>query len=151
MMRSTIRPASIWLLAAIVTAVFTTIAWAQDQETPVYTFIGGGNRWPSGDLIFDGSGNLYGTTYAGEVFQLVPSGGTWTYNTLYNFSSGGEDNTWGLTFDKAGDLYGTTYDDGSAGYGIVFELVPSGNGTWSKKIIRAFNGVHGRGHPFLKE
>jgi len=124
-------------------AALTSPARAGDQENVLYTFTGDANRWPSGSLLFDASGNLYGTTYAGEVFQLVPAGGSWTYNTLYDFSTGGEDNTWGLTFDSAGDLYGTTWRDGSTDYGVVFELLPSKSGTWRKKVIRGFKGTAG--------
>lgn len=149
MTRPRMRQLLTWLTAGVViTAALASAAWAGDQENVVYTFTGDTNRWPSGDLLFDASGNLYGTTYAGQVFELVPSGGTWTYNALYDFGTGGEDNTWGVTFDKAGDLYGTTYNDGSSDYGIVFELLPTGNGTWKKKVIRAFNGATGGGHPY---
>jgi len=146
MMRLNLRQLITWLTAALVITALASPVWAADHENVLYTFTGGANRWPSGNLLFDASGNLYGTTYAGEVFELVPSGGTWTYNTLYDFSAGGEDNTWGLTFDKAGDLYGTTYRDGSADYGIVFELLPSGNGKWRKKIVHAFNGASNGGN-----
>ena len=47
---------------------------------------------PSGALIADGSGNLYGTTLShssgggGTFFELSPSGNTWTLQVLYNFS-----------------------------------------------------------------
>ncbi len=139
----------IWLTSAVVIAMASTsTAWAGAHEKVVYAFTGNANRWPTGDLRFDASGNLYGTTYAGEVFQLVPSDGTWTYNSLYDFSTGGEDNTWGPTFDKMGNLYGTTYNDGSAGYGIVFELLPSGNGMWRKRVVHAFKGINAAGHPY---
>ena len=45
-----------------------------------------------GGLIFDSAGNLYGTTSAGgsggggTVFELSPSGDTWTFKLLYSFS-----------------------------------------------------------------
>jgi len=55
--------------------------------------------FPSGGLIFDASGNLYGTTQeggahvcgaygpCGTVFELSPTaGGGWTENVLWNFN-----------------------------------------------------------------
>ena len=45
-----------------------------------------------GGLIFDSTGNLYGTTSdggsggGGTVFELSPSGDTWTFKLLYSFS-----------------------------------------------------------------
>jgi hypothetical protein len=48
---------------------------------------------PSGGLVLDSEGNLYGvTTYGGTVFELSPpavSGGDWTQTILYNFPYGG--------------------------------------------------------------
>jgi uncharacterized repeat protein (TIGR03803 family) len=55
---------------------------------------------PSGNLIFDSKGNIYGTTTwgglaspncssnCGVVFELSPSGGSWTYKTIYSFTGG---------------------------------------------------------------
>jgi uncharacterized repeat protein (TIGR03803 family) len=55
------------------------------RETVLYNFTGGSDGGnPSGPLVMDEAGNLYGTTLgygirnAGVVFELSPSGGTWT-------------------------------------------------------------------------
>jgi uncharacterized repeat protein (TIGR03803 family) len=95
---------------------------------------------PSGGLIFDAAGNLYGTTFAGglyldgTVFELSPAGGgAWTETVLYTFCSQNDcrDGSFpaaGLIFDAAGNLYGTTQGSGSMSnlyYGeTVFELRP---------------------------
>jgi uncharacterized repeat protein (TIGR03803 family) len=69
---------------------------------------------PYAGLIFDGTGNLYGTTYggAGAVFELTPqAGGGWTEKVLHRFNSNGTDGylpLGGLILDAAGNLYGTT-------------------------------------------
>jgi len=108
---------------------------------------------PAAALIFDSSGNLYGTTVAGgsdttgTAFQLVPSSdGTWTENVLHSFSHTSNDG-WqpeaGLALDKDGNLYGTTLYGGAyctdqGGCGSVFELSPGSNGTWTEKLLHSF-------------
>jgi uncharacterized repeat protein (TIGR03803 family) len=110
-------------------------------------------KGPYGGLIFDASGNLYGTTSAGgytgcdygsysgcgTVFQLTPSGSGWTTNTLYDFQSTSSGNTplANMIMDGAGNLYGTTLDGGQYGGGTAFELTNS-NGNWSFHVFYAF-------------
>jgi len=111
---------------------------------------------PSASLIFDGSGNLYGTTryggptsctYAcGTVFELSPGNGTWTETILHAFTGGsdGENPFAELIFDKTGNLYSTTNGGGTYGKGTVFELSPSNNG-WTKTVLYNFKGRDGNG------
>jgi hypothetical protein len=125
-------------------------AWT---ETVVYSFQGGEDgQYPTGDLVFDIAGNLYGATiygggygtcnapyylYCGTVFKLSPpvTGGKWKEKVLYAFKSGtdGASTNGGLVLDSAGNLYGTTfyggneageckYGVGGTGCGTVFEL-----------------------------
>jgi uncharacterized repeat protein (TIGR03803 family) len=83
------------------------------------------------DLMFDTSGNLYGTTHcdgdytAGTVWELVPSAGAWTYNQLYDFT-GNADGLYSFSnlVSSQGELYGTTKQGGKYGYGVVFEVIP---------------------------
>src|ERR1700730_5331027 len=71
---------------------------------------------PSGPLLLDSAGNLYGVTAfggafnSGAVFKLSPqTSGTWTESILFNF--GGATNSSGITpvgnllFDSLGNLY----------------------------------------------
>jgi uncharacterized repeat protein (TIGR03803 family) len=60
----------------------------------------------------------------------------------------------GVIFDAAGNLYGTTFLGGSQacnnnefGCGVVFEMSPQANGTWSYKIIYEFSGGADGLHP----
>ena len=110
------------------------------SETVLYRFTGGadGAVPEYGDLIFDSSGAIYGTTSAGAydygtVYKLTNSGGSWTESTLYAFTGGGDGfyPLGGVVFDQAGNLYGTT-DTG------VFELSPSGSG-WTEIVLHQFD------------
>jgi uncharacterized repeat protein (TIGR03803 family) len=104
-------------------------------------------------LIFDGAGNLYGTTQeggihgGGTVFELSPNGsGGWTETVLHSFG-GGTDGYLvfaGLIFDGAGNLYGTTFFGGIHGWGTVFELSPR-HGGWTETVLHSFddNGTEG--------
>jgi uncharacterized repeat protein (TIGR03803 family) len=127
-------------------------------EQVLYAFQGGNDgEYPSSGLIFDSSGNLYGTAayggggactdpggYAGcgTVFELSPNGnGGWTETVLYSFKGGGgEKPTSGVIFDQAGNLYGTTLAGGTDGEGTVFELSPNGNGGWTETVLYSFQG-----------
>src|SRR5579872_2339623 len=128
------------------------------NETVLYTFLGpevgdGGN--PISSVIFDGNGNLYGTTpiggaaSAGAVFELTPpanGSGQWSEIILYSFkgSPDGESPEAGLRFDQTGNLYGTTSSGGvgSCNCGTVFELSPSEvlSVTWNENILHSFAG-----------
>ena len=89
---------------------------------------------PYGGLIQGTNGNLYGTTWAGgtdnagTVFEITPAG---ELTTLYRFCSqpsctDGYGPAATLTQSTNGNLYGTTGLGGTAFYGTVFEMTPSG-------------------------
>jgi uncharacterized repeat protein (TIGR03803 family) len=98
-----------------------------------------------GEVAFDPSGNIYGTTAFGggageygDVYELRPSGGGWTGTELYAF--GDPDAQYpghNVVLDSAGNLYGTTDAGGYYDEGAVFQLVPSGSG-WSESILYNF-------------
>jgi|SRR5271166_6786906 len=117
-------------------------------ENIIYRFtrgLDGGAVWAG--LIFDHSGNLYGgTTWegaggGGTVFQMTPSGGNWTFTTLYGLAgTGTECGVRGnLVMDQAGNLYGTTLCDGAYNLGSVFKLTPSSGG-WTYSSLHDFTG-----------
>lgn len=121
------------------------------KETILYSFPGElGGVGPSGGLIFDSSGNLYGlatgSEATGEVYELSPpvtSGGMWTQTVLYSFlgSPDGEMPVGNLIFDQQGNLYGVTSSGGNGiGDGTVFELTPGSKGIWTEKVIFTFTG-----------
>ncbi len=129
-------------------------SWTQSV---VHTFNGGSGdgSFPNGGVVFDQSGNLYGTTFGGgsgglggmgTVFQLTPSGSGWEENILYNFqglTDGSQPNA-GVVFDGSGNLYGSTVFNGTGLGGTVFELTPSG-GNWT---FNTLYGLVGSAGPF---
>ena len=140
-------------------------AWT---DTPLYSFAGGSDgASPLANVIFDASGNLYGTTYTGAhgfgvVFELSPpsgGSGSWTEDVLYVFT-GHADGSFpfaGLTFDTNGNLYGTTATGGltsgptckkTVGCGVVFELSPGGGGSWTETPIYTFTAGTDGGYPY---
>jgi hypothetical protein len=107
-------------------------AWT---EALLRTFVPGSTEGygPSG-LVFDKSGNLYGTQsgggrYGGGVaFVMRPMpGGTWSYSVIYNFGKNQDASgpvAGSLVFDGAGNLYGATGFGGEDNVGAVYELTP---------------------------
>src|SRR5271165_7047006 len=73
-----------------------TTPLSQWLEKAIYPFGGGsdGANPYGADLIFDQSGNLYGTTTyggaygSGAIYELTPSGSGWTESLLYSFTGG---------------------------------------------------------------
>jgi uncharacterized repeat protein (TIGR03803 family) len=126
-------------------------------ETVLFNFTGAKTgSTPVSGLVFDGAGNLYGTTSGGggknggTVYKLSPnSDGKWTETLLHNFAGGqdGIDPLTSLIFDQAGNLYGTTFRGGSSncwdGCGTVFELSPTSGRAWTEKVIYRFCEVKG--------
>jgi uncharacterized repeat protein (TIGR03803 family) len=114
----------------------------------LYSFQGSADgSLPAAGVIFDQKGNLYGTLYNGgalghgAVFELSPAtGGGWTKKLLYSFSGAndGGQPVGALVLDKAGNLYGTTPLDGLYGQGVVYQLKPNSDGTWTETVLHAF-------------
>ena len=78
----------------------------------LFGFRAGDGANPFGGLIFDKSGNLYGTTTAGgsggagTVFELTPSNGSWVFAVLYAFTGNSYGPRAKLVMDESGNLYG---------------------------------------------
>lgn len=124
--------------------------------TTLYAFQGGDDGGtPYGGLIFDPSGNLYGTTgffggqgATGTIFELARSGGNWIFSLLYDFGPPCCGNpVASMVMDSAGNLYGTTFAGGAYAYGSVFRLSHSGS-SWAYTSLYDFTGGNDGANPF---
>ena len=142
------------------------------KESVLYAFQGVGSAGvkdgldPTGGLVFDAAGNIYGTTYeggtstacaslpgCGTVFELSPKGdGSWTETVLYSFQNGSDGaQPVGVTIDTSGNLYGTAIAGGNAGRGTVWELAPPQHkgGRWKEATLYAFQDFEIEANPGL--
>jgi hypothetical protein len=130
------------------------------KEQILHSFTGSDGALPHSGLVFDASGNLYGTTFeggntgcvfgsCGVVYELSPtSGGKWSETVLHRFKGGsdGEASYATLILDAGGNLYGTTNLGGDSRYclgdgcGVVFELTPTSSGRWKETVLHRFTG-----------
>jgi uncharacterized repeat protein (TIGR03803 family) len=127
-------------------------------ESVLYSFQTATDSNPN-DLVFDASGNLYGTTNGehysygcGLAYELIPQpDGSWQYKLLHHFdwndrvgySPGGS----AVVFDQAGSLYSATAHGALSGKGCtwldcgtVFKLTPDSNGKWREHVLYRFKG-----------
>jgi uncharacterized repeat protein (TIGR03803 family) len=91
---------------------------------------GAPNSHPLAGLVFDSSGNLYGTTSQGgrfgdgTVFELAAANGSYTYKVLLAFTGEDGNAAYASMIWGGGHLYGTTFLGGSSGNGTVFAVNP---------------------------
>lgn len=144
--------------SAFLLAAFCSMQAATSERT-IFTFPtdGSGGSSPTGGLISDAAGNLYGVTEIGgayqngAVFKLSLENGSWKEDVLYSFKGGSDDGAGpgsALLLDAAGNLYGTTEGGGPSNNGTVFRLSPDSAGGWTETILHTFNGTDG-GLPLL--
>jgi uncharacterized repeat protein (TIGR03803 family) len=98
------------------------------QLTVLYTFTGHADGYgPSGGVIRDAAGSLYGCTGSGGlagygvVYKILPDE---SESVLYSFTGlqDGSHPVGSLTADRSGNLYGATMAGGTGMDGVVFEL-----------------------------
>jgi hypothetical protein len=134
--------------------------------TLLHTFTGYQDGVGPAQLIFDKTGNLFGSAAGawggyegpsepGLVFRLIPTpSGPWKDAVVYAFTGGADGGLpGGMAFDSEGNLYGSGADGGlptdscesgygvSIGCGVVFKLSPnSQNGKWTETVLYSFKG-----------
>jgi len=124
-------------------------------ETTLHNFCAEANcadGWePSGRLLMDAAGNLFGTTGGGGagahctadhgcgvVFERTANG---KFKVLYDFCSrsncrDGLDPSAGVIMDASGNLLGTSYEGGTGSGGTAFSLSRSNN--WAETVLYNF-------------
>jgi len=143
-----------------VTLLTLTSGWADSTYMVLHYFGDGTDGWaPEAAVVFDGNGNLYGTTTVGGlgcgspgcgiVFQLQPNpGGLWPETILHNLNRNeGAMSQAPVVFDGQGNLYGTTSNGGGGNQGTVFELIRNSAG-WTAQVLPAFTGGWDGGNPY---
>ncbi|HTR26631.1 MAG TPA: choice-of-anchor tandem repeat GloVer-containing protein [Terriglobales bacterium] len=124
----------------------------------LYSFTGGDDGFgPGSPLIWDAAGDLYGTAPdggkhgSGVVFELSPTPNGWVQRVLHAFT-GKKDGAVGslgaLLIDSAGNLYGTSELGGDVGAGAVYQLSPTGSGSWKFTPLYDFKGMPDAANPY---
>ncbi len=128
-----------FLAAAVLTA---NAANAQTYE--IFHAFSGAIGEPEAGLILAGDGRLLGTTKTGGVFgrgsvyALTPDGDGYDHAELHAFAGAdGAHPTAPLVQASDGFFYGTTSDGGTADFGTVFAMDPSGHVT----TLHSFTGL----------
>jgi uncharacterized repeat protein (TIGR03803 family) len=127
--------------------------------TTLWEFDGRGGAAPSGGLLLDATGNLFGMTQfggaqgEGAVFELsppAPGERAWTQTIVHSFTGGAGDGEYpigGLIADAKGQLYGTTVGGGPFAAGTIFKLAPphGAGAAWSETLLHSFDRHDGTG------
>jgi len=129
--------------AGVVWALLLASAGAQAMQFKVfYNFRGLAQRGrydgdtPTGTLVADKAGNLYGATFSGGqyllggvVFKITPDG---TESVLASINAGERGPLDGVVLDNIGNLYGASWQQA-----LLFQIAPDGTETDSYDIAQS--------------
>ncbi len=146
-------------IAFLLLAVFS-FGQAAPRLTTLYSFGSFPDQGidPQAGVVFDKTGNLYGTTSVGGIsgngilFELSPpavAGDLWTVNVLHSFhgSPDGKVPESRLIVASTGKLFGTTLQGGANDMGTAFASLPpaSPGALRTGKVIYSFGNFPGDG------
>jgi len=101
---------------------------------------------PYAGLVADASGNFYGAATAGgsngggTLFELSPSGDSFTFSVITSVPGWGVSGTFrDVLVQPNGVIYATTHCDGANNAGTIYQLTQSG-GTWTYTLLYTFTG-----------
>jgi uncharacterized repeat protein (TIGR03803 family) len=151
-----VLPAILVLLSVASFAQSTPGLEAKFQTLHAFAGAPSDGSYPYGPLMFDRSGNLFGTTLeggsstdptcselgCGTLFELQPKNSKWKESLLYSFtaSTGYPGPTGPIVFDSHGNLLGTQGEAGSpCGCGAAYELSRV-SGVWTQIVLHTFTG-----------
>ena len=110
--------------------------------------------YPTGSLILDAAGNIYGIAAGGNSCSAaLPNGCGVVYElssavtALYRFRGGADraNPVGGLAWDTTGSLYGVTNHGGTSNKGVIFKLAPpvTTGGPWTESVLYSFQPSSG--------
>jgi uncharacterized repeat protein (TIGR03803 family) len=140
--------------------VFELVKTSGFAETVLHRFTGGSDGGlPVAPVVFDASGNLFGTAMCGGisvcaigavsngvVFEFAPSSHLYSVRHRFRGPDGAQPIS-GLIFANNGTAiyaYGATFAGGSHGLGVAFRILPSGT---SFTVLHSFAGGTDGAHP----
>jgi uncharacterized repeat protein (TIGR03803 family) len=118
----------------LVKPVGSATYWTQKT---LISFTGANGDSPTGRVVLDAAGNVFGTTefgggmsnnFSGNVFKLAPpktAKAAWVETVLYTFAGKGTDGMFpsDILLTGTGDtLIGTTFDGGKSAHGTIYQL-----------------------------
>ena len=105
---------------------------------------------PQGGVVIDAAGNIFGTTQSGgstndgSVYELQPSGSTYTEQVILSYSvSDGDQPVATPAMDSADDIFSIAPTGGKSDWGTVVKLQPTGKGKYRKAAFHAFDVTDG--------
>jgi uncharacterized repeat protein (TIGR03803 family) len=131
---------------ALIVAFLLVVSLGQSAQSQTYKvihdFVVSDGATPYAGPTFDGSGNVYGTTYLGgssgngTVYKLSPHGSSWVFSSLHSFAAGGDGSGpgFGSLALSGGALFGTT--EGGGYFGTAFEVRRAGG--WKETVVHTF-------------
>jgi len=115
-------------------------------------------KHPYSELLLDGTGAFYGTTFQGgtanhgTVFRFATPNAT--AKLLFKFTgANGSGPDAGVIADAGGILFGSTFNGGAQNQGTVFKLLPPANGqtAWNESVMYSFSaGTSDGANPYAK-
>jgi uncharacterized repeat protein (TIGR03803 family) len=129
-------------------------------KTVLHNFKEREGGYPVTTLLFDATGNIYGTTNVysplagGTIFKMTPgSKNHWTFQVIHEFprTQKGFYPETGLMPGPDGAYYGTTHDENDPDdcyfCGTVYKLTSTSGGKWVYEVIHPFSGNEGGADP----
>ncbi len=137
------------------------------KETVIHNFAGGSDGsfylgeysglslYSFSRLRIDSAGTLYGVTPTGGAYGLgvlfklqKDSIGNWTETILYAFGNTGDGVYPGsFAFDRSGNVLGVTNKGGTNNVGVIYQLTPAAQGSWTESILYTFTSALDGAYP----